>query len=54
MIDAKLLDLEQRGLFVEAVRDDILSLIDGIDPTVNNNNKLFLEYDGPGNLKKES
>lgn len=46
----KLLDLEQRGLFVEVVREDIIDLIDGIDPTVDNNRNVFLQYDGPDNL----
>lgn len=46
----RLLDPEQPGLFVEVTRDNVLDLIDGIDPTVDNNNKLFLEYGGPSNM----
>ena len=46
----KLIDPDQRGVFVDVTRDNVLSLIDGVDPTVDNNNKLFLQYDGPDNL----
>ena len=50
----KMVDPEPVGEFVDVVRDNILELIDGIDPTVNNNRKLFIEYDGPSRMMRNA
>lgn len=50
----KLIDPNARAVLVNVIESNILGLVNDIDPTVDDNRKLFLQYDGPDNLVRNS